>query len=89
MKFTHGRGKYTRRAILESTVTDVRYISFQPEVFLFEMFYLPTEINSWLFFLMFNLNIKKDVKAQFMLPLQVVLRYSTHIPVIELMFLFE
>ena len=41
------------------------------------------------FFLMFNLNIKKDVKAQFMLPLQVVLRYSTHIPVIELMFLFE
>jgi len=27
LKFTHGRGKYTRRAILESTVTDVRYLS--------------------------------------------------------------
>ncbi|XP_010457985.1 PREDICTED: signal recognition particle subunit SRP68 [Camelina sativa] len=26
LKFTHGRGKYTRRAILESTVTDVRFL---------------------------------------------------------------
>lgn len=26
LKFTHGRGKYTRRAITESTVTEVRYV---------------------------------------------------------------
>ncbi|XP_059443395.1 uncharacterized protein LOC132175459 [Corylus avellana] len=26
LKFTHGRGKYTRRAITESTVTEVRYL---------------------------------------------------------------
>ncbi|CAF1921440.1 unnamed protein product [Brassica napus] len=26
LKFTHGRGKYTRRAILESTVTNVRFL---------------------------------------------------------------
>jgi signal recognition particle subunit SRP68 len=25
LKFTHGRGKYTRRAMNESTVTEVRY----------------------------------------------------------------
>ena len=26
LKFTHGRGKYSRRAISESTVTEVRWV---------------------------------------------------------------
>jgi signal recognition particle subunit SRP68 len=35
LKFTHGRGKYTRRAINESTVTEVRCVLLIIAFFLF------------------------------------------------------
>lgn len=33
MKFTHGRGKYTKRTLTESNVTEVRYALFTVSLF--------------------------------------------------------